>query len=66
MIYNDYNDYNDYIDYNVYNDLMISPRHWSTRLVSSRASLTSWGEGASLALVCEPSSDAVTIKCLMG
>ena len=66
MIYNDYNDYNDYIDYNVYNDLMISPRHWSTRLVSSRASLTSWGEGASLALVGNPSSDGITIKMPYG
>ena len=33
-----------------------------TGLVSSRASLTSWGEGASLALVGNPSSDGVTIK----
>ena len=34
-------------------------------LVSSEASLTSWGEGASLALVGHPSSDGVTIKMLM-
>ena len=34
----------------------------STGLVSSGASLTSWGEGASLALVGDPSSDGVTIK----
>ena len=32
-------------------------RHWNTELLSSRASLTSWGEGASLALVGDPSSD---------
>ena len=31
-------------------------------LVSSGVSLTSWGEGASLALVGHPSSDGVTIK----
>ena len=31
-------------------------------MVSSRASLTSWEEGASLALVGHPSSDGVTIK----
>ena len=31
-------------------------------LVSRGASLTSWGEGASLALVGNPSSDGVTIK----
>ena len=30
--------------------------------MSSRASLTSWGEGASLALVGHPSSDGATIK----
>ena len=29
----------------------VSLRHWNTGLVSSRASLTSWGEGASLDLV---------------
>ena len=29
-------------------------------------SLTSWGEGASLALVGHPSSDGVTKKYLMG
>ena len=34
--------------------------------MSSRASLTSWGEDASLALVDHPSSDGITIKCLMG
>ena len=44
----------------------ISPRHWSTGLVSSGASLTSWGEGASLALVGDPSSDGVTIKMPFG
>ena len=35
-------------------------------LVSSEASLTSWGEGASLALVGHPSSDGVTIKMPYG
>ena len=43
-----------------------SPRHENTGLVSSRASLTSWGEGASLALVGHPSSDGVTIKMPYG
>ena len=38
------------------------PRHENTGLVSSRASLTSWGEGVSLALVGHFSSDGVTIK----
>ena len=39
-----------------------SPRHRNTWLVSSGVSLTSWGEGASLALVGHPSSDGITIK----
>ena len=34
--------------------------------MSSRASLTSWGEGASLALVGHPSSDGATIKMPYG
>ena len=34
--------------------------------MSSGASLTSWGEGASLALVGHPSSDGVTIKMSFG
>ena len=34
--------------------------------MSSRASLTSWREGASLALVGDPISDGVTIKMLYG
>ena len=38
----------------------------NTGLVSSRASLTSWGEGASLALVGHPSSDGVAIKIAYG
>ena len=42
------------------------PRHWNAGLVSGRASLTSWGEGASLAIVGHPSSDDVTIKMLYG
>ena len=41
-------------------------RHWNTALVSNGASLTSWGEGASLALVGHPSSDGVTIKMPYG
>ena len=43
-----------------------SPRFGNTGLVSSGASLTSWGEGASLALVGHPSSDGVTIKTPYG
>ena len=39
-----------------------TPRHRNTELVSSGASLTSRGEGASLALVDDPSSDGVMIK----
>ena len=35
---------------------------WVTGFVSSGASLTSWGDGASLALVGNLSSDGVTIK----
>ena len=42
------------------------PRHQITGSVSSRASLTSWGEGVSLALVDNPSSDGVTIKIPYG
>ena len=39
---------------------------WNTGLVSSGASLTSWGEGASLALVGNPSSDGIMIKMPYG
>ena len=39
---------------------------WNTELVSSGVSLTSWGEGASLALVGHFSGDAVTIKIPCG
>ena len=47
--------------------ICISPRDFeNTGLVSSGASLTSWGEGASLALVGHPSSDGVTIKMPYG
>ena len=42
------------------------PRHENPRLVSSESSLTSWGEGASLALVGHSSSDGVTIKMPYG
>ena len=38
------------------------PRDFEILVLSSGASLTSWGEGASLALVRQPSSDGVTIK----
>ena len=38
------------------------PRHWNTGLVSNGVSLTSWEEGASLALVGHPSRDGITIK----
>ena len=41
-------------------------RLWNTGLVSSRASLTSWGEGAFLALVGHPSRDGLTIKMPYG
>ena len=37
-------------------------RNWNTGLVSSGVSLTSWDEGASLALVSHPASDGFTIK----
>ena len=43
----------------------VSPRHYNTRLVSSRVSLTK-EKGASLALVDHPSSDGVTIKISFG
>ena len=51
---------------NCVTNCVTSPRHWNAGLVSSRASLTSWGEGASLALVGCPSSDEVTIKMPYG
>ena len=38
------------------------PIHWNIGSVSSGVSLTSWGEGAFLALVGHRSSDGVTIK----
>ena len=44
----------------------ISYRVLATGLVSSGVRLTSWGEGASLALVSHPSSDGVTIKMPYG
>ena len=44
----------------------LSLRHSNTGLVSSGASLTSWGEGVSLALVGCPSSDGVTIQMPYG
>ena len=48
----------------VFNMLGLEDRN--TALVSSGVSLTSWGEGASLALVGHPSSDAITIKIAYG
>ena len=50
----------------VNDNLLASPRLWNTELVPSGASLTSWGEGASLALVGNTSSDGVTIKMPYG
>ena len=41
---------------------MFPPRHWNPGLVSSGASSTLWGEGASLALVGQRFIDGVTIK----
>ena len=41
-------------------------RHWNTGLISRGVSLTSWREGASLALVGHTSSDSVTIKIPYG
>ena len=46
----------------MYGNLTFSPKTSRTGLVPSRDSLTSWGEGAFLALVGHPSSDDVTIK----
>ena len=43
-----------------------TPKTLNTGLVSSGVSLTSWGEGTSLALVGHPSSDGVTIKMPYG
>ena len=41
---------------------MSPPRHWNIGLVSSKVSLTPWGEGASLALVGHHCSDGITMK----
>ena len=43
-----------------------SPRNWNTGLLSSGASLISSREGASLALVDDPSIDGVTMKMPFG
>ena len=43
----------------IFIETIYSLRHWSTGLVSSRVSLTSWGEGALLAMVDHPSSDGI-------
>ena len=50
----------------MYGNLTFSPKTSRTGLVPSRDSLTSWGEGAFLALVGHPSSDDVTIKMPYG
>ena len=47
-------------------ETILPPRLWNTGLVSSGDSLTSYGEGASLALVGNPSSDGITIKMSYG
>ena len=47
-------------------DFNVSPRHGNTELVSSGVSLTLRWEGASLALVGDPSSDGVAIKMPYG
>ena len=49
-----------------FTDCRISPETLNTGLVSCGASLTSWGESASLDLVGNPSSDGVTIKMPYG
>ena len=54
------------VNKNLQSFLEISPRLRNTGLVSSGDSLTSWGEGASLALVGNPSSDGITIKMPYG
>ena len=46
--------------------LLCRYRYWNTELVSSSVSLTSWGEGASLVLVGNPSNDSVTVKMPYG
>ena len=48
----------------VFNSVL--PRDINTDLVSSGTSLTSWGEGASLALLGHCSSDGVMIKMPYG
>ena len=47
-------------------DFNASTRHWNKGLVSSGVNLTSWGEGAFLALVGHPSNDDITIKIPYG
>ena len=51
---------------NIGKSCKISSRFSNTGLVSSRASLTAWGEGASLTLVAHPSSDGIAIKMPYG
>ena len=46
--------------------LDLSLRHWNTGLVSSGASVISWGECVSLALVGHPSSDGFTLRMPYG
>ena len=52
--------------FNVCINYLFPPRHRNTGLLPSRASLTAWGEGASLALVGHPSSDGIMIKIPYG
>ena len=46
--------------------LPVSKRNRELVLMSSRVSLTSWGEGTTLALVGHPSSDGFTMKIPSG
>ena len=52
--------------FKLYIDDILTLRHLNTGLVSSGDSLTSWGEGASLALFGLSSSDGVTTKVPYG
>ena len=57
---------NKYFIFSFFYKQLFSPRLWNTGLVSSGASLASWEEGSSLALVGHASSDGVTIKMPYG
>ena len=58
--------FNEKNDYANNFDGRLPPRLSNTGLVSCRACLNSWGEGASLALVGHPSSDGIKIKMPYG